>query len=116
MTIMKFSARALVLASSALLPLCDVAQNQVQAQDQNQSTVTLPQINVTAPSPIVHRRPTAPSREAAPARQAGTTPAPAPAPAPLPGTVPIVSDQFATVTVVRREEIARSPVPTPRDL
>jgi iron complex outermembrane receptor protein len=117
MTIMKFSARALVLASSALLPLCDVAQNQAQAQDQNQSSVTLPQINVTAPSPIVHRRPAAPSRQAAPARRTSTaTPAPPPAPAPLLGSLPIVSDQFATVTVVPREEIQRSPGTTLGDL
>ena len=41
----------------------------------------------------------------------GTTAAPAPAPAatPLQGTLPIVTDQFATVTVVPREEIQRSP-------
>ena len=105
---MKFSARAVVLASSALLPLFDAAQ----AQDQNQTSVTLPQINVTAPSPIVRRRPAAPTREAAPARRASTTPAPAP----LLGSVPIVSDQFATVTVVPREEIRRSPGTTLGDL
>src|SRR3954469_15775250 len=110
---MKFSVRAIALASSAIsacLPLGETAQAQAQAQDQNQSSVTLPQINVTAPSPIVHRRPVRPSREAAPARQARTAPAPAPAPTPpaLLGSLPIVSDQFATVTVVSKEEITRN--------
>jgi iron complex outermembrane receptor protein len=120
MTNMKFSARAVVLASSAfaLLPLCDAAQNPAQAQDQSQSSVTLPQINVTAPSPIV-RRPAAPTRQAAPARRVRTAtpaPAPSPPPAPLLGSLPIVSDQFATVTVVPREEIQRSPGTTLGDL
>jgi hypothetical protein len=35
--------------------------------------------------------------------------APPPAEATLPGTLPIVTDQFATVTVVHNEEIRRSP-------
>ncbi|AMN40024.1 TonB-dependent receptor [Rhodoplanes sp. Z2-YC6860] len=107
---MKLSLRALALASSAIsaaLLLRDAAL----AQDQNQGAVTLPQINVTAPSPIVHRRPARPVRQPAPAQQAGTAPpAPAPAapPAQLLGSVPIVSDQFATVTVVPKEEITRN--------
>ena len=115
---MKFSVRAVALASTAIsawLPLVETAQ----AQDQNQGAVTLPQINVTAPSPIVHRRPARPSREAAPAQRntARTTPAPAPAPAPnLLGSLPIVSDQFATVTVVPKEEITRSAGTTLGDL
>src|SRR5689334_464125 len=118
---MKFSVRAVALASSAfLLPLSeaglaqDQGQSQTQGQDQGQA---LPQINVTAPSPIVHRRPAKPSREA-PAQQARTAPAPAPAPNPpaLLGSLPIVSDQFATVTVVPKEEIARNAGTTLGDL
>src|SRR3954463_13887122 len=116
---MKFSVRAVALASSAvstLLPLGETAQ----AQDQNQSSVTLPQIEVRAPSPIVHRRPARPSREAAPAQRntARTTPSPAPAPTPpaLLGSLPIVSDQFATVTVVPKEEITRNAGTTLGDL
>src|SRR5262249_29896303 len=45
------------------------------------------------------------------ARAPPAAPAPAPAPpaeASLPGTLPIVTDQFATVTVVPNEEIRRS--------
>ena len=76
----------------------------------------LPDVNVTAPSPIVKRKPAVVVR--APARVAQTTagrnrgpaqqaqPAPAP-PAPTQGVLPIVTDQFATVTVVPNDEIRR---------
>ncbi len=105
---MKGHVQAFVLGAceaSGWLRLCDVAE----AKARNQTWVALPQINVRAPSPIVRRR--AALRQAGPASTA-----PAPAPAPLLGTVPIVSDQFATVTVVPREEIARSPGTTLGDL
>jgi iron complex outermembrane receptor protein len=77
---------------------------------------TLPEVVVRAPSPIVHRaparRPSPPSTApAAPAPSAEPTPAPAPAApaeATLQGTLPIVTDQFATVTVVPNEEIRRN--------
>lgn len=60
----------------------------------------LPQITVTAPSPIV--------------RQA---PAPRALPNPEPqGELPIVADQFATVTVVPRAELQRTPGATLGDL
>ena len=76
----------------------------------------LPEITVTAPSPIVRRRVVVPART--PVRVASTAPsrtrerapeaAPAPAaPAPQQGVMPIVIDQFATVTVVPNEEIRR---------
>src|SRR5215510_7034767 len=77
----------------------------------------LPDVNVTAPSPIVRRKPAVVVR--APARVAQTTagrnrgpaqqaqPAPSP-PAPTQGVLPIVTDQFATVTVVPNEEIRRT--------
>ena len=55
----------------------------------NAQTIQLPPITVTAPSPI--------SRPAAPGD--GTA---------LQGTLPVVTDQFATVTVVPAEEIQRS--------
>ena len=51
-------------------------------------TFQLPQITVNAPSPIARRTP-----DAVPS---------------LPGTLPIVTDQFATVTVVPGEELQRS--------
>ncbi|HZO45693.1 MAG TPA: TonB-dependent receptor [Xanthobacteraceae bacterium] len=69
----------------------------------------LPEIVVTAPSPIARparRRPAAP----APAAVAVTAPeAPPAATEPPPGWLPIVADQFATVTVVTREELQRAP-------
>jgi iron complex outermembrane receptor protein len=73
--------------------------------DAVEAQTALPEIVVTAPSPIVRRAPTRPSPT--PARAA---PAPAPAPVaatPLPGTLPIVTDQFATVTVLTGEELQR---------
>ena len=85
----------------------------------------LPEVKVTAPSPIVTRpavrTPAAPA--AAPAttrartRARAPTPTPTPRPTPptpaaepptQPGTLPIITDQFATVTVVPAEEIQRS--------
>jgi iron complex outermembrane recepter protein len=54
-------------------------------------TIQLPQITVNAPSPIARRTPAPP--DTAPSLQ---------------GTLPIVTDQFATVTVVPAEELQRS--------
>ena len=66
-----------------------------------QAQTALPEIVVTAPSPIVR----APAR-AAPAAAPDTAP---PAPATVfPGTLPIVTDQFATVTVVPNAELRRT--------
>ena len=64
--------------------------------DAVQSQTVLPQITVSAPSPIVR--------------------APATSEAPLQGTLPIVTDQFSSVTVVPREEIQRSPGTTLGDI
>ncbi|MBR0777575.1 TonB-dependent receptor [Bradyrhizobium diazoefficiens] len=70
----------------------------------------LPAVTVTAPSPIV-RRAIVPSRSAsrtsraAPARAAAASPPPQATP--QPGVLPIVTNQFATVTVVPNEEIRR---------
>ena len=78
-----------------------------------QAQTALPSITVTAPSPIV-RRVIAPNATVPPA-----TPVPleitVTPPAPL-GALPIVTDQFATVTVVPREEIQRSAASTLGDL
>src|SRR6478736_4628081 len=97
--------RASMLGCSALLPLCG-------PEAQAQETLTLPQINVTAPSPI-RRRPAPPPTEAVSATPSAPS---APSETAMQGTLPIVSDQFATVTVVPREEIARSPGTTLGDL
>jgi iron complex outermembrane recepter protein len=78
----------------------------------------LPDVNVTAPSPIVKRKPvvvrapvrvaqTSGGRTRGPAPQAQPAPAPPAPPAPQQGVLPIVTDQFATVTVVPNEEIRR---------
>jgi iron complex outermembrane receptor protein len=110
-------ARNLLWAGSAVV-LFTVVSQMVRAQ------TALPEVVVRAPSPIVHRAParrasapsSAPAAPAAPAEQA---PAPAPAPvaeATLPGTLPIVTDQFATVTVVPNEEIRRNGSGTLGDL
>ena len=89
--------RALVLGCSALLSLCE---SEALAQD----APALPQVNVTAPRIIVRRKPARPPADAV------TTPAAPAAPAAIPllGTLPVVTDQFATVTVVPTEEIKRS--------
>ena len=113
-----FARRALVLAPIAMLALPDL----VRAQSSSQDSVELPQITVRAPSPIVRRTPQRPA--AGPAQGPAQAPAPlavtvtpnAPLPGTLLGNLPIVSDQFATVTVVPREEIARSPGTTLGDL
>jgi iron complex outermembrane receptor protein len=103
--------RMLLLGSSpivALSGLITLACAQTQTPGETSITIEKPVV-VTAPSPIVRRVPARPT----PARTATQAPQPAPAaPAPAlqgpqPGTLPIVTDQFATVTVVPNEEIRR---------
>jgi iron complex outermembrane recepter protein len=81
---------ALLLAGVAALPFTDGAYAQGR----------LPEIVITAPSPIRRSVPVAPTEPVV---------APAPFADLLPGTLPIVTDQFATVTVVTNEELRRSP-------
>ena len=109
--------RAFYIGGTSWLLLCAVGHH-AMAQDAATppSSTQLPEITVTAPSPIVRRRAVVPSQR--PVRVARTapgrnrerapeaTPAPA-APAPQQGVLPIVTDQFATVTVVPNEEIRR---------
>jgi iron complex outermembrane receptor protein len=84
--------RALMLGCSGLLPLwC--------SEPGAQETLTLPQISVTAPKRAVRRRPPPPPADVVPVT---------PADIPLLGSLPVVTDQFATVTVVPAEEIKRS--------
>ena len=109
--------RAFHFGGASWLLLCAMADGAI-AQDAAapSASTQLPEITVTAPSPIVRRRP-APSRT--PARVARTAPGqnrqpaaePQAAPvaaAPQQGVLPVVTDQFATVTVVPNEEIRRS--------
>ncbi|MEH2512332.1 iron complex outermembrane receptor protein [Nitrobacteraceae bacterium AZCC 1564] len=114
-----FFRASLAGCSVVALALCVSGPTQAQQADQSSSaeagTTALPEVVVRAPSPIVRRRP---HRAAA----GGTAPAATPAPEPaqdttdLPGTLPIVTDQFATVTVVPNEEIRRSGAATLGDL
>jgi len=111
-----------LLLSSAISGLLLGPLGTARAQD---NSGELPSITVTAPSPIV--RHTARPRRAAPTRATRTTPSPEePAPSEQPrivinappqqGVLPIVTDQFATVTVVPNEEIRRNGAATLGDL
>lgn len=84
----------------------------------------LPDVNVTAPSPIVKRKPAAVRTPVRVARAtSGVSRGPAPqaqpapsAPPPQQGVLPVVTDQFATVTVVPNEELRRAGGATLGDL
>lgn len=118
--------RAFHFGGASGLLLCAMADG---AMAQNAAapaaSTQLPEITVTAPSPIVRRKPVVPSRtparvaRAAPGqnRQPAAEPQAAPvAAAPQPGVLPVVTDQFATVTVVPNEELRRSGAATLGDL
>ena len=75
----------------------------------------LPQVDVTVASPIARRAPARPSPQPAPTQPAPTQPA-APSTDTLVGTVPIVTDQFATITVVPNDELRRNGGSTLGDL
>src|SRR3989440_5466458 len=112
--------RTLQVSGASWLTLCAMGAS---ALAQN-APAPLPDITVTAPSPIVKRKPAAvrvPARvaQATPGRARGPAPQaqPAPAaPAPQQGVLPVVTDQFATVTVVPNEEIRRTGGATLGDL
>jgi iron complex outermembrane recepter protein len=87
----------------------------VAASSAAQAQTALPEIVVTAPSPIVR----APAPRTPVPQTPATTTADAPPPAAvtaLPGTLPIVTDQFATVTVVPNAELRRTPGATLGDV
>jgi iron complex outermembrane receptor protein len=123
---MSFSIKRSVLASSSASLLLCALGGPAASQDASGATV-LPEIHVTAPSPIQHRRAVVPSprpvrvARTAPGRNRERAPQPQPAPAaapaaPQPGVLPIVTDQFATVTVVPNDEIRRQGGATLGDL
>ena len=101
--------RAFHFGGASGLLLCAMADGAMAQNAAPPATSTqLPEITVTAPSPIVRRKPVVPSRtparvaRAAPSqnRERASEPQPAPvAAAPQPGVLPVVTDQFATVTV-----------------
>jgi iron complex outermembrane receptor protein len=78
------------------------------ASGTSRGATILPEIVVNAPSPIVRSRP---SRPAAPGPALPAAPTDS-----LSGTLPIVTDQFATVTVVPNGEIRRNGAATLGDL
>src|ERR1043166_4047464 len=95
--------RAILRLCSASICLLAVAIGEPRPQ------TALPQIDVTVASPVGR----APARP--PSNQ--STPAPiVPAPETLVGTMPIVADQFATITVVPNAELRRSGATTLGDL
>ncbi|MEO8321200.1 MAG: TonB-dependent receptor plug domain-containing protein, partial [Bradyrhizobium sp.] len=117
--------RVLHIGGASWLLLC-AAGHHAMAEDAAapSSSTQLPEITVTAPSPIVRHR-TVPSRtpvrvaRAAPGRNRERPPEPQAAvvaAAPQQGVLPVVTDQFATVTVVPNEEIRRSGGATLGDL
>jgi iron complex outermembrane receptor protein len=101
---------------------CGLASLVVAASAGLAQPTELPPIVVTAPSPVVRPRPARPAPIRAPAPAPRTAEAPAaPPPAPpepaLPlGALPIVTGEFATVTVVPNEELRRTPASTLGDL
>jgi iron complex outermembrane receptor protein len=111
--------RAIHLGGASWLILCAAGTGALAQDAPTTAPATqLPEVTVTAPSPIVRHRTVVPAR--APVRVARTVPGrtrerapqPEPVPAPAPpapqqGVLPIVTDQFATVTVVPNEEIRR---------
>src|SRR5882724_11918864 len=117
---MAFSARrALQIGSASWLLLYGMGSSALSQDAASSGATQLPGITVTSPSPIV-RRNVVPSRtpvrvaRTVPNRNRAPTPTPEPQaqPAPPPaapqqGVLPIVTDQFATVTVVPNEEIRR---------
>jgi iron complex outermembrane recepter protein len=117
--------RALHIGGASWLLLCAIG-NQAMAEDAAApaASTQLPEITVTAPSPIQRHR-TAPSRtpthvaRAAPGQNRERPPEPQATPvaaALQQGVLPVVTDQFATVTVVPNDEIRRSAGATLGDL
>src|SRR5437879_6304711 len=107
--------RAFHISGASWLVLCGIGSNAMSQDAAPPAATQLPEITVTSPSPIVRRNVVpartpvrisraVPGRNRAPAPQAQPTPA---ATAPQQGVLPIVTDQFATVTVVPNEEIRR---------
>jgi iron complex outermembrane recepter protein len=117
--------RALHIGGASWLLLCAIG-NQAMAEDAAApaASTQLPEITVTAPSPIQRHR-TVPSRtpthvaRAASGQNRERPPEPQATPvaaALQQGVLPVVTDQFATVTVVPNDEIRRSAGATLGDL
>ena len=98
------------LPLKTILASCGAALS-IGAINESRAQTALPQIDVTVASPI-RRAPAQP----APAQPGPAQPAAAPAPEAMVGTLPIVTDQFATVTVVPNAELRRNGAATLGDL
>src|ERR1044072_207923 len=98
------------LIGCAGIALIVAPQAHAQETSSTGGETALPPITVTAPSPI-RRAPArpAPRVPAQPAPTPGAPAAPTPAPEPSAGNLPILPDQFATVTVVPNEELRPAP-------
>src|SRR5882757_9548389 len=117
--------RTISIGGASWLLLCAASHGALADDTPSASSTTpLPDITVTAPSPIQRHR-AAPSRTptrvvgAAPGRNRAAAPAPQVAsgePAPQQGVLPVITDQFATVTVVPNEELRREGGATLGDL
>jgi iron complex outermembrane receptor protein len=119
--------RTIAIGGASWLLLCAASHGAIADDAPSASSPTqLPDITVTAPSPIQRHR-TVPTRtptravRAAPSRNREPAPAAQPAavaaaPAPQQGVLPVVTDQFATVTVVPNEELRRQGGATLGDL
>jgi iron complex outermembrane recepter protein len=109
--------RAFHIGGASWLLCCAAGSGALAQEAPSTAPATqLPEVTVTAPSPIVRRRVVTPTRtpvrvaRSAPGRSRERAPQAQPAPvaaAPQQGVLPIVTDQFATVTVVPNEEIRR---------
>lgn len=113
--------KALMSGCSAAAILCLFSAS--ARADDPKPAAELPEVNVTAPSPIRARKPVVPRPNPTTRVARGGTRAPAPAretpaapPPPQQGVLPVVTDQFATVTVVPNEELRRSGAATLGDL
>lgn len=110
------SRRAQRLGGASLLLLGAAATPALAQSAEDKSSTEIPAVTVTAPSPIV-RRAVVPSRTAGRGtrtarvrsrqQKAEATPAASAPAAPQQGVLPVVTNQFATVTVVPNEEIRR---------
>src|SRR5262249_32112172 len=85
---------------TGLIPFCCAGEARAQTEE-------LPEIRVTAPTPIARRAP--PRRAPSAAPPAAPAAPQQPADSPLQGTLPIVAGQFATGTGVPKDEIQRTP-------
>ena len=99
---LKFT-RAVLLSGAAILPAAGWGETAL-AQEEEKAT-PIPEIVVSSPTPI--RRPRI---------VVNASPGPAAPPVPTTGVLQIVTDQFATVTVVPTEEIQRNGSSTLGDL